>query len=177
VISGFPSAARRIAPLPPTRLGGTIDPGLPTESSVADDTDSDARTLCGRAVVPAFAPAAAELPVARWEAPPDDGPAVALISTIVAMTAITRITGTRAVRTGCRDRKEAALRPLLRDEAPVLVACPLTWPPPALAGLRVVVEPSAARWPPVGRFFAPPLPDGLPPGGRFVYGFFVVGRA
>ncbi|MGA2932529.1 MAG: hypothetical protein ABSE98_10640 [Acidimicrobiales bacterium] len=93
------------------------------------------------------------------------------------MTAITRITGTRAVRTGCRDRKEADFGLVLRDEAPPLVARPLAGLPPVLAEFRLPVGSLAGRWPSVGPFSAPPLRDCLPPGGRFVDGFFVVGRA
>ena len=108
VTSGFPPAARRIAPLPPTLLGGTTDPGLPTESSVVGDTDRDATMLCGSAEVPVLAGADVALPAARCDAVADDGPAAALITTMVAMAATTRATGTRALRRRCRDRKVAA---------------------------------------------------------------------
>jgi hypothetical protein len=88
---------------PPTPLGGTTDAGLPTASNVEAVTEErDATTLADRAVVPRSPPAT----VPPWANGEEFGePPLALMTTMVAMTATTSRTGTSAVNTGWRRRK------------------------------------------------------------------------
>src|ERR1700733_4189268 len=104
----------------PTRLGSTSDEGLPTASSVAAGTESAARTLGERAVVPGSA-VADDPPAVRCDDAAADGLEVpaALTTIMVAMAATTRMTGTRAVMSGWRERNRARDAPAV-DEARAL---------------------------------------------------------
>src|ERR1700733_15110877 len=104
----------------PTRLGSTSDEGLPTASSVAAGTESAARTLGERAVVPGSA-VADDPPAVRCDDAAADGLEVpaALTTIMVAMAATTRMTGTRAVMSGWRERNRARGAPAV-DEARAL---------------------------------------------------------